>query len=256
MEIRNKTAFITGGASGLGLATAQNFVAAGAKVMLYDLNVEALEAAAASLGEQAAWHAGDVADEVAVAAAIAATKTKFGSIHINVNSAGIGGAARTVGRNGPMPLEKFEHIIRVNLIGTFNVLRLCAEVMQDNEAVTADGERGVIVNVASGAAFDGQTGQAGYAASKGGIVAMTLPIARDLAKRGVRVMTLARGVCETPLLASAPAEIRDPLIAITQFPKRLGDPVEFAEEVAHIVSCGYLNGETIRLDAGIRMPAL
>ena len=256
MEIRNKTAFITGGASGLGLATAQNFVAAGAKVMLYDLNVEALEAAAASLGEQAAWHAGDVADEVAVAAAIAATKTKFGSIHINVNSAGIGGAARTVGKNGPMPLEKFEHIIRVNLIGTFNVLRLCAEVMQDNEAVTADGERGVIVNVASVAAFDGQTGQAGYAASKGGIVAMTLPIARDLAKRGVRVMTIAPGVFETPLLASAPAEIRDPLIAITQFPKRLGDPVEFAEEVAHIVSCGYLNGETIRLDAGIRMPAL
>lgn len=256
MEIRNKTAFITGGASGLGLATAQNFVAAGAKVMLYDLNVEALEAAAASLGEQAAWHAGDVADEVAVAAAIAATKTKFGSIHINVNSAGIGGAARTVGRNGPMPLKKFEHIIRVNLIGTFNVLRLCAEVMQDNEAVTADGERGVIVNVASVAAFDGQTGQAGYAASKGGIVAMTLPIARDLAKRGVRVMTIAPGVFETPLLASAPAEIRDPLIAITQFPKRLGDPVEFAEEVAHIVSCGYLNGETIRLDAGIRMPAL
>ena len=256
MEIRNKTAFITGGASGLGLATAQNFVAAGAKVMLYDLNVEALEAAAASLGEQAAWHAGDVADEVAVAAAIAATKTKFGSIHINVNSASIGGAARTVGRNGPMPLEKFEHIIRVNLIGTFNVLRLCAEVMQDNEAVTADGERGVIVNVASVAAFDGQTGQAGYAASKGGIVAMTLPIARDLAKRGVRVMTIAPGVFETPMLASAPAEIRDPLIAITQFPKRLGDPVEFAEEVAHIVSCGYLNGETIRLDAGIRMPAL
>ena len=256
MEIRNKTAFITGGASGLGLATAQNFVAAGAKVMLYDLNVEALEAAAASLGEQAAWHAGDVADEVAVAAAIAATKTKFGSIHINVNSAGIGGAARTVGRNGPMPLKKFAHIIRVNLIGTFNVLRLCAEVMQDNEAVTADGERGVIVNVASVAAFDGQTGQAGYAASKGGIVAMTLPIARDLAKRGVRVMTIAPGVFETPLLASAPAEIRDPLIAITQFPKRLGDPVEFAEEVAHIGSCGYLNGETIRLDAGIRMPAL
>ncbi|HIL62189.1 MAG TPA: SDR family NAD(P)-dependent oxidoreductase [Porticoccaceae bacterium] len=256
MEIKNKTAFITGGASGLGLATAQKFVAAGATVMLYDLNAEALEAAAAGLGEQAAWHAGDVADEVAVAAAIAAAKNKFGSIHINLNSAGIGGAARTVGKNGPMPLEKFEHIIRVNLIGTFNVLRLCAEVMQVNEATTTDGERGVIVNVASVAAFDGQTGQAGYAASKGGIVAMTLPIARDLAKRGVRVMTIAPGVFETPLLASAPAEIRDPLIAITQFPKRLGDPVEFAEEVEHIVRCGYLNGETIRLDAGIRMPAL
>ena len=155
-----------------------------------------------------------------------------------------------------MPLEKFEHIIRVNLIGTFNVLRLCAEVMQVNEPVTDDGERGVIVNVASIAAFDGQTGQAGYAASKGGIVAMTLQIARDLGKRGVRVVTIAPGVFETPLLAKAPDEVRDPLIAITQFPKRLGNPSEFADEVAHIVNCGYLNGETIRLDAGIRMPAL
>lgn len=256
MDLNNKTAFITGGASGLGFATAQNFIAAGANVMLYDLNGELLKRAAAELGAQAAWYAGDVADEVGVAEAIAAAKSKFGTIHINVNSAGIGGAARTVGKNGPMPLQKFEHIIRVNLIGTFNVLRLCAEVMQVNEPTTEDGERGVIINVASVAAFDGQTGQAGYAASKGGIVAMTLPIARDLAKRGVRVMTIAPGVFETPLLASAPDEIRDPLIAITQFPKRLGNPAEFAEEVAHIVNCGYLNGETIRLDAGIRMPAL
>ena len=155
-----------------------------------------------------------------------------------------------------MPLEKFEHIVRVNLIGTFNVLRLCAEVMQTNEPQTEDQERGVIVNVASIAAFDGQTGQAGYAASKGGIVAMTLPIARDLAKRGVRIMTIAPGVFETPLLASAPDEVKEPLIEITQFPKRLGHPDEFAEEVAHIVNCGYLNGEVIRLDAGIRMPAI
>jgi len=155
-----------------------------------------------------------------------------------------------------MPLEKFEHIVRVNLIGTFNVLRLCAEVMQDNDGQNDDGERGVIINVASIAAFDGQTGQAGYSASKGGIVAMTLPIARDLARQGIRVMTIAPGVFETPLLAAAPDEVRDPLIAITQFPKRLGDPVEFAEEVAHIVKCNYLNGETIRLDAGIRMPAI
>ena len=155
-----------------------------------------------------------------------------------------------------MPLEKFEHIVRVNLIGTFNVLRLCAEVMQTNEPQTEDQERGVIVNVASIAAFDGQTGQAGYAASKGGIVAMTLPIARDLAKRGVRIMTIAPGVFETPLLASAPDEVKEPLIAITQFPKRLGHPDEFAEEVAHIVNCSYLNGEVIRLDAAIRMPAI
>lgn len=256
MELSNKTAFITGGASGLGLATARNFVTAGARVMLYDLNAEALEQAVKELGDQAAWCAGDVADESAVAAAIASAREKFGTIHINVNCAGIGGAARTVGKNGPMPLEKFEHIVRVNLIGTFNVLRLCAEVMQVNDPATDDGERGVIVNVASIAAFDGQTGQAGYAASKGGIVAMTLPIARDLAKRGIRVMTVAPGIFETPLLASAPDEVKEPLIAITQFPKRLGNPDEFAEQVAHIVNCGYLNGETIRLDAGIRMPAI
>ncbi len=256
MELNNKTAFITGGASGLGLATAKNFVAAGANVFLYDLNAEALEQAAAELGDHAAWHAGDVADAEAVGGAIARAKEAFGTIHINVNSAGIGGAARTVGRDGPMPLEKFEHIVRVNLIGTFNVLRLCAEVMQLNDPQTDDAERGVIVNVASIAAFDGQTGQAGYAASKGGIVAMTLPIARDLAKRGIRIMTVAPGVFETPLLAGAPDEVKEPLIAITQFPKRLGNPDEFAVEVAHIVNCGYLNGETIRLDAGIRMPAL
>ena len=256
MELQGKTAFITGGASGLGLATAKNFVKAGARVFLYDLNAEALEAAAGELGESVAWHAGDVADEDAVKAAITEAQQVFGTVHVNVNSAGIGGAARTVGKDGAMPLARFEHIVRVNLIGTFNVLRLCAEVMQLNEPQTEDNERGVIINVASIAAFDGQTGQAGYAASKGGIVAMTLPIARDLAKRGVRVMTVAPGVFETPLLARAPEEVREPLIAITQFPKRLGNPDEFAAEVAHIVRCSYLNGETIRLDAGIRMPAL
>ena len=256
MELEGKTAFITGGASGLGLATAHKFVSAGARVFLFDLNGEALEQAAAELGDAADWYSGDVSDESAVAAAISKACDRFQTIHVNVNSAGIGGAARTVGRDGPMPLAKFEHIVRVNLIGTFNVLRLCAEVMQNNEPTNADQERGVIINVASIAAFDGQTGQAGYAASKGGIVAMTLPIARDLAKRGIRVMTVAPGVFETPLLAAAPDEVRDPLIAITQFPKRLGNPEEFAEEVAHIVSCTYLNGETIRLDAGIRMPAL
>ena len=256
MEICNKTAFITGGASGLGLATAKEFVASGANVFLFDLNEKALEVAAIELGDKVRWYAGDVSEEAAVKEAIERSKEAFGTIHINVNSAGIGGASRTVGRNGPMPLEKFEHIIRVNLIGTFNVLRLCAEVMQENPPQTEDQERGVIVNVASIAAFDGQTGQAGYAASKGGIAAMTLPIARDLAKRGVRVMTIAPGVFETPLLASAPDEVKEPLIAITQFPKRLGNPSEFGEEVAHIVRCGYLNGEVIRLDAGIRMPAI
>ena len=184
MELANKTAFITGGASGLGLATARNFVEAGANVCLYDMNEESLELAAKEFGSKASCFRGDVADEASVKEAIKETISSFGSIHINVNSAGIGGAARTVGRDGPMPLEKFEHIIRVNLIGTFNVLRLCAEAMQVNEPQNEDQERGVIVNVASIAAFDGQTGQAGYAASKGGIVSMTLPVARDLAKSG------------------------------------------------------------------------
>lgn len=256
MDLQDKTAFITGGASGLGLAAARNFVKSGAKVFLFDLNADAVEQAAAEFGDAAGWHSGDVSDESAVSEAISKAKEQFGTIHINVNSAGIGGAARTVGKDGPMPLAKFEHIVRVNLIGTFNVLRLCAEVMQLNEPQTEDQERGVIINVASIAAFDGQTGQAGYAASKGGIVAMTLPIARDLAKRGIRIMTIAPGVFETPLLAKAPDEVKEPLIAITQFPKRLGNPDEFAEEVAHIVRCSYLNGETIRLDAGIRMPAI
>lgn len=256
MELEGKTAFITGGASGLGLATARRFVVSGARVFLFDLNAEAVAQAASEFGDAADWHSGDVSDESAVAAAIRKACDRFQTIHVNVNSAGIGGAARTVGRDGPMPLAKFEHIVRVNLIGTFNVLRLCAEVMQTNEPTTDDNERGVIINVASIAAFDGQTGQAGYAASKGGIVAMTLPIARDLAKRGIRVMTVAPGVFETPLLAAAPDEVKEPLIAITQFPKRLGNPEEFAEEAAHIVSCSYLNGETIRLDAGIRMPAI
>ncbi|MEX2468165.1 MAG: SDR family NAD(P)-dependent oxidoreductase [Pseudohongiellaceae bacterium] len=256
MDLKGKTAFITGGASGLGLATAQRFVSAGASVFLYDRNEQALGEAVRELGERAASHAGDVADEAAVAAAIKRCQEAFDTIHVNVNAAGIGGAARTVGKHGPMPLATFEHIVRVNLIGTFNVLRLCAAVMQENDAQTADGERGVIINVASVAAFDGQTGQAGYAASKGGIVAMTLPIARDLARQGIRVMTVAPGVFETPLMAGAPDEVREPLIGITQFPKRLGDPREFAEEVVHIVNNSYLNGETIRLDAGIRMPAI
>lgn len=256
MELKNKTAFITGGGSGLGLATARNFVASGCRVMLFDRNEEALQAAQAELGEASATFAGDVTDEASVQSAVNEAVNTFGTIHINLNSAGIGGAARTVGRDGAMPLAKFENIVRINLIGTFNVLRLCAEVMQNNESQSDDGERGVIINVASIAAFDGQTGQAGYAASKGGIVSMTLPIARDLGKRGIRVMCIAPGIFETPMMAAAPQEVREPLIDITQFPKRLGEPDEFASQVAHIVNCGYLNGETIRLDAGVRMPAI
>ena len=198
----------------------------------------------------------DVADEEQVQAAMNAAM-EMGPLRALVNGAGIGSASRTVDRNGdPMSLAQFEFVIRVNLIGTFNCIRLGAASMAKTDPIDGDGQRGAIVNMASVAAFDGQTGQAGYAASKGGIVSMTLPIARDLAKRGIRVITVAPGVFETPLLASAPDKVRDPLIAITQFPKRLGKPEEFAEEVAHIVNCSYLNGEVIRLDAGIRMPAI
>jgi 3-hydroxyacyl-CoA dehydrogenase/3-hydroxy-2-methylbutyryl-CoA dehydrogenase len=152
-----------------------------------------------------------------------------------------------------MPLKMFEFIIRVNLVGTFNVLRLCAEAMAKNEPVTEDGERGVIVNVASVAAFDGQIGQAAYSASKGGVAGMTLPIARDLAKQNIRIATIAPGIFETPMMKGAPPQVREPLIAMTQFPKRLGNPEEFAQTAAYIVTCNYINGETIRLDSGIRM---
>lgn len=253
MELRDKVAFVTGGASGLGLATARRFVDDGARVMLFDLNEENARKAAADLGDHATFASGDVASETAVKAAIAKCVDKFGTIHVNVNCAGIAPATRTLGRDGPMPLASFETVIRVNLIGTFNVLRLCAEVMQGNEAVTEDGERGVIINVASVAAFDGQIGQAAYSASKGGVAAMALPVARDLAKLGIRVVTIAPGVFETPMLAAAPPQVRDPLIEMTQFPHRLGQPAEFARTAAYIVTCNYINAETIRLDSGIRM---
>ena len=253
MDLKDKVAFITGGASGLGLATAQNFINAGAKVCLFDFNAENAESAASSFGENATFATGDVADEDAVKAAIEKTMDSFGTIHVNLNSAGIGAAARTLGRDGPMPLNNFEFVIRVNLIGTFNVLRLCSEVMANNEPVTEDGERGVIINVASVAAFDGQIGQAAYSASKGGVAGMTLPIARDLVKQGIRVATIAPGIFETPMMQFAPPQVREPLIEMTQFPKRLGNPTEFAQTAAYIVNCSYINGETIRLDSGIRM---
>jgi len=253
MELQDKVAFITGGASGLGLATAQNFVAAGAKVLLYDQNEENAKKAADALGENAIFAAGDVASEEAVKAAIQKCVDAFGTIHIDVNCAGIGSASRTVGKNGPHRLDMFEYVLRVNLLGTFNTLRLCAEVMQNNEPTTEDGERGVIINVASVAAFDGQIGQAAYSASKSGIAGMTLPVARDLSRQCIRVLTIAPGIFETPMMAGAPPSVRDPLIEMTQFPKRLGNAEEFAETAAHLVKCSYLNGETIRLDASIRM---
>ncbi|MEZ5491722.1 MAG: SDR family NAD(P)-dependent oxidoreductase [Gammaproteobacteria bacterium] len=256
MELTNKTAFISGAGSGLGMATAKHFVEAGANVLLFDLDADRARELAAELGEKAGWAAGDVADEQSVAKAIARARELFGTIHINVNCAGIGGASRTVGKDGPMPLDRFAAVVRVNLVGTFNVLRLCAEVMQHNEPQTTAGERGVIINVASVAGYDGQTGQAAYAASKGGIIAMTLPVARDLCRQGIRVMTIAPGIFETPMLGKLPDEVRKGLEAITLFPKTLGKPEQFAQTAAHIVECEYLNAEVIRLDAGIRMPAI
>lgn len=253
MNLDGKVAFITGGASGLGKATAQHFINNGARVLIFDLNEDNARQAADELGDAAIHASGDVSDENAVQAAIDKVVGEFGTIHININCAGIGAAGRTLGREGPLALSAFEFVLRVNLIGTFNVLRLCANVMQGNDVVTDDGERGVIVNVASVAAFDGQVGQVAYSASKGGIVGMTLPVARDLAKQGIRCVAIAPGIFETPMMAGAPPKVRDPLVEMTQFPHRLGEPHEFAQTCGYIVECGYINAEVIRLDSGIRM---
>ena len=249
MDIDNKVAVITGGASGLGRATADMVIAHGGRAVLLDRNEALVEQAATELGPSAHPAVADVTDAASVEAAIADVVERFGNIHINVNCAGIAAAARTVGRDGPLPLDAFSIVIQVNLVGTFNTLRCCAAQMQKND----DDERGVIVNTASVAAFDGQIGQAAYSASKGGVVGMTLPIARDLSRSGIRVCTIAPGIFETPMMVGAPPAVRDPLIDMIQFPKRMGDAPEYALLVRQIVENPYLNGETIRLDAGIRM---
>ena len=253
MDLENKVAVITGGASGLGRATAEMVIDQGGSVAIFDLNADLGSRTAAELGGGARSYKVDVADEDSVQTAVDGVMADFGAIHVNVNCAGIGAAARTLGRDGPMPLAWFNGIVQVNLIGTFNTLRLCAWEMQKNEPVNEDGERGAIVNTASVAAFDGQIGQAGYSASKGGVVAMTLPIARDLSRSGIRLCTIAPGIFETPMMAGAPDRVRDPLIEMVQFPKRLGEAAEYALLARQIIENPYLNGETIRLDAGIRM---
>lgn len=253
MDLKDKVAVITGGASGLGKATAEKIIAAGGKVAILDLNEDLAKATAAELGDNAIAFKTDVSDEASVKAAVDGTVEKFGAIHINVNSAGIGAAARTLGREGPMPLDTFKFVLNVNLIGTFNTLRLCAEQMAKNDPVNEDDERGVIINVASVAAFDGQVGQAAYSASKAGVAGMTLPIARDLGRSGIRVNTIAPGIFETPLMMGAPDKVRMPLIDMVQFPKRLGNAPEFGQLAVQLIENAYLNGETIRLDGGIRM---
>jgi NAD(P)-dependent dehydrogenase (short-subunit alcohol dehydrogenase family) len=250
MRIEGAVALITGGASGLGLATARRLTAAGAQVVLLDLPSAPGEQAAAGLAPPASFAPGDVTDEHDVAAALDLAATR-GPIRIVVNCAGIATAGRIVGRNGVIPLEQFSRVVTVNLIGTFNVLRLAAERIAATEPI--DGERGVIVNTASVAAFDGQIGQAAYSASKGGVVGMTLPIARDLADKLIRVMTIAPGLFRTPMLAGLPQESQDSLGAQVPHPSRLGDPDEYGALVAHIITNPMLNGEVIRLDGAIRM---
>ena len=252
MDISNKVALITGVASGLGLATAKVLIESGAKVMLLDLNEDNAKEAASSLGDSASYTVANVAEEQSIVDAIAKTKEEFGSIHIVVNCAGIGSASKTVGKIGAHPLVYFKIVFVINLVCTFNVLRLAAEEMGNNEP-EQDNECGVIINTASVAAFDGQIGQAAYSASKAGVAGMTLPIARDLARMGIRINTIAPGIFDTPMMAMAPDQVRLPLIEMTQFPKRLGLPEEYASLVKHIVENPFLNGETIRLDGGIRM---
>ena len=252
MNIEGKVAVITGGASGLGKATAEMVIAKGGKVAVLDLNEELAQAAAAELGEAKAYQV-NVTDDASVTKAIEGVKSDFGAIHINVNCAGIGAASRTVGKDGALDISKFNFIVQVNLIGTFSVLSKCAAIMQVNDPEGEALERGVVINTASVAAFDGQIGQAAYSASKAGVSGMTLPIARDLSRQGVRVCTIAPGIFDTPMMAGAPDQVRDPLIDMVQYPKRLGLPPEFALLSQQIVENPYLNGETIRLDGGIRM---
>ena len=250
MDIANTIAVITGGASGLGQATAEAIVAKGGKVMILDRDEAQV---AADLGERAAYVVCDVTDAASVEAAIKATTDKFGSLNVCVNCAGVGSAMKTVGReNKPHDLGVFEMVVKINLIGSFNVLRLAAAAMAEN-AAGDDNERGLIVNTASVAAFDGQVGQVAYSATKGGVVGMTLPIARDLAPLGIRCNTIAPGIFNTPLMNAAPDKVKQPLIDMTQFPKRLGHPPEFAALVCHMIENSFMNGETIRLDGGIRM---
>ncbi len=252
MKIAGSTTLITGGASGLGRATAERLRAAGGNVVLLDLEKSSGAGVAASLGDGALFAPGDVTSADDVAAALEAAVKRFGSIQGLVNCAGIGTADKTFGKRGSADLAGFTRVIQVNLIGTFNCIRLAAAQMANN-APDANGERGVIVNTASVAAFDGQIGQAAYSASKGGIVGMTLPIARDLAELGIRVCTIAPGLFDTPLLAGLPEAARASLGKQVPFPSRLGQPTEYAALAAHIMENPMLNGETIRLDGAIRM---
>ena len=250
MDPKAQVTLITGGASGLGAATAQVLAEAGAKIALLDVNEKAAGELAAKLGGIAA--ACDVTDEASAVAAIAKVKEKLGAPRILVNCAGIGPAKRILGRGGPMPLADYRKVIEINLIGTFNMMRLAAAEMAKLDPLPG-GDRGVVVNTASVAAFDGQIGQAAYSSSKGGVAALTLPAAREFSQFAVRVMTIAPGIFSTPMLRALPQEAQDSLGASVPYPRRLGDPREYGELVAAIVRNSYLNGEVIRIDGALRM---
>jgi NAD(P)-dependent dehydrogenase (short-subunit alcohol dehydrogenase family) len=252
MHIDTQRFLVTGGASGLGAATAKMLTAAGARVMLVDLNAEGLAATAAQLGDGVRYSVADICDETQAQAAVDAAVQAFGGLDGLVNCAGIVAGAKVLGKHGPHDLAAFTRIINVNLVGTFNMLRLAAAAMAGNTPL-ADGERGVIINTASVAAFDGQVGQAAYAASKGAIASMTLPLARELASHGIRVMTIAPGIFETPMMAGMTDAVRSALTADVPMPSRLGHPEEYAALVRHIIENAMLNGEVIRLDGALRM---
>ncbi len=252
MQLNQVKAIITGGASGLGHAVAQHFVANGGKVALFDVNEDKGHTAAKELGDAARFFRTDVTSEDGVATNVAAAHHAMGGLNVVINCAGILGAGRVLGKEGAMPLANFSTTVMVNLVGSFNVAKAGAALMQNNEA-GEDGERGVIINTASVAAYEGQIGQAAYSASKGGVVGMTLPMARELARFGIRVATIAPGIFWTPMVDGMPEAVQQSLSASIPFPSRLGQPGEYASTVAFILGNRYINGETIRLDGGVRL---
>ena len=254
MKLSEAKAVVTGGASGLGFATAQRIIDAGGQVVLLDVNDELGAESASKLGDRASYISTDVSDEASVKAAMQQAKKTMGGITLAVNCAGVATAGRALGREGPWPTEKFARVIGINLIGTFNVTKEAAAIMNENEP-SADGERGVVISTTSIAAFEGQIGQAAYSASQGGVHAMMLPLAREFANFGIRVNTIAPGIMLTPMMSGMPQEVQDSLAAQVPFPKRLGHPEEYANTVQYIYETTYVNSETIRCDGAIRMQA-
>ena len=251
MQVKDSVIVITGGGSGMGEACARHFASLGAKIAILDFNLEAATEVAKDIGGHAVFC--DVANDEATGVATANVVNQYGAIHVNINCAGVATAGRVVGKEGPMALSAFQRTIEVNLIGTFNVLRYCTAQMLRQEPLNADGERGVVINTASVAAFDGQIGQAAYSASKGGVVSMALPIAREMAKFGVRVMTIAPGIIATPMMAAMSEKVQQGLADSVLFPKRLGSAIEFASVAQQIIENAYLNASVIRLDGALRM---